>query len=94
MKTGRAALARPTSEKGGMNMDKNDLQAPVETEEKKASPPPHQLKDRVRVCGKWRKRGYKPTKAEWDAWAKKCKDTGRDPKTGRIAEKKKAPDKK
>lgn len=94
MKTGRAILARPIIKEGGMNMDKDNLKAPVETEEKKPAEPPHQLKDNVRVCGKWRKKGYKPTKDEWDAWVIKCKNTDRDPKTGKRIEKKKAPDKK
>ena len=74
-------------------MDK-DLKAPVETEEKKPAEPPHQLKDNIRVCGKWRKKGYKPTKEELDAWLIKCKETGRDPKTGKRIENKKAADKK
>lgn len=94
VKTGRASvkstLARPITKKGGTNVNDKDLEAPAETEEKKAAPPPHQLANRVRVCGKWQKKGYKPTKAEWDAWAQKCKDTNRDPRTGRLIVKKAA----
>lgn len=49
----------------------SDNLAPAETEEKKPARPPHFMRDqRVKVCGKWQKKGYKPTKAEqaiWDA---------------------------
>ena len=75
-------------------MDDKTLDAPVETEEKKAGPPPHQLKSRVRVCGKWQDKAYKPTKAERDAWYAKCKEEGKDPRTGRLIPKKVAPKKK
>jgi len=64
-------------------------EAEVDTEEKKAAPPPHQLKDRARVCGKWQKKGYKPSKEELAAWNKRCKEGNRDPKSGRRIAKKK-----
>ena len=87
-------MARPTITKGGMNMNgKDELEAPAETEERKAAPPPHQLENRVRVCGKWQKKGYKPTSDEQKKWLEKCKAEDKDPKTGRLIVKK-APDKK
>jgi hypothetical protein len=81
-------MARPIIQKGGMNMIEKDLEAPAETEEKKAAPPPHQLSNRVRVCGKWQKKGYRPTAAEQKAWLEQCKAQGRDSKTGRLIPKK------
>ena len=79
-------LARPNLTEGGEDMSNDDLDAPGgTTEEKKTSPPPHFMrKDRVKVCGKWRKKGYKPSKAEQDLWIEKCKVQNRDPKTGQI----------
>lgn len=69
---------------------KDALQAPADTEEKKAAPPPHFLSNaRIRVCGKWQKKGYKPTKAELALWLKKCKAQGRDSVTGALKPKKK-----
>ena len=67
-----------------------ELQAPEEAGETKPAPPPHFLRDeRVKVCGKWQKKGYKPSKAEQDAWNAKCKTAGLDPKTGLKAKAKK-----
>jgi len=73
-------------------MSKDELATSGDTEEKKPAMPPQQLPDRVRVCGRWRPRGYKPTKAERDKWLADCKAQGRDPKTGRIKNDPTAPD--
>lgn len=70
-------------------MTSKDLEVPTDDEKKKASPPPHFMKDkRVKVCGKWQKKGYKPTTAEQKLWVDKCKVQNRDPKTGMLKEKK------
>ncbi len=68
--------------------EKDDLEAPAETEERKAAPPPHQLKNRVRVCGRWQKKGYRPTADEQKIWLEQCRAQGKDPKTGRLIVKK------
>lgn len=95
VKSGRAALARPILKGGKIMTAKADLQAPEDTEEKKPAKPPHFLADnRIKVCGKWQKKGYKPTKSELALWIKKCKSQGRDPDTGAMLPKKKAADKK
>ncbi len=44
--------------------------------------PPHRL-DRIRVCGKWQKPGYKADDAEVAAWKKRCKDRNWNPETGK-----------
>lgn len=72
VRTGRAALARPTITKGGEMADKS----------KTIAKPPHRL-ERIRVCGKWQKPGYEPDDAEVKAWITRCKDRGYDPKTGK-----------
>lgn len=72
-----------------MIMSDKDLEAPAETEEKKPAEPPHKL-PRIRVCGKWQKPGYKPSKAELDQWTEDCKQRGHDPKTGAPAKAKPA----
>ncbi len=59
-------------------------EADVETAEKKEAEPPRHLREsRVRVCGKWQKKGYKPTIEELKLWNERCKVSGRDPKTGK-----------
>jgi len=49
---------------------------------KKVVIPSHRL-ERIRVCGKWQKPGYRADDAEKAAWAKRCKDRGYDVKTGK-----------
>ena len=65
-------MARPIIDKGGEMADKS----------KTVAEQPHRL-ERIRVCGKWQKPGYKPDDAEVAAWQKRCKDRGHDPKTGK-----------
>ena len=43
---------------------------------------PHRL-ERIRVCGRWQKPGYKADDAEQKAWLKRCKDRNYDPKSGK-----------
>ena len=40
-------------------------------------------KDRVRVCGRWQKKGYKASDEEMADWKEKCKRRGWDAKTGK-----------
>ncbi len=56
--------------------------------EKKPAIPPRQNPNNIRVCGKWRPAGYKPSKAEREAWLVKCKRHDLDPRTGRVKPKK------
>lgn len=63
-------------------MSNKDLEAPVATEERKPAPPPHRLKSRVRIMGKWRDKSYRPSKAEEAEWRAKCKRFNLDLRTG------------
>lgn len=72
-KTGRALLARPTSNKGGNMADTAKQKAPARPERQPM----------IRVCGRWQKPGYKADAAEQEAWNKRCKDRGYDPRTGK-----------
>ncbi len=69
----------------------DDLKPPAEKVPAKRQEPPRHLKEaRQRICGRWQKKDYKPSKAEQARWEKHCKATNRDPKTGTL--KVKAPD--
>lgn len=43
----------------------------------------HTEGQRIRVCGRWQKKGYKPSDDEVKKWKERCKDRGWDPKTGK-----------
>ena len=85
VRTGRALLARPNLDKGEEMADKAKVKLPEK---------PYRLKDRVRVCGKWQKKGYQADDEEKAAWAERCKNRGQDPKTGKPKVDKTAPAKK
>lgn len=81
LRTGRALLVRPTTDRGG------------EMAEKKAPAVPYALqKDgmRVRVCGRWQKKGYEADAEEQAKWKETCKNRGWEPKTGKPPVKKAA----
>ena len=80
VKTGRAALARPTTDRD-RNMAK---QNPKVAERTKQLP-------RIRVCGRWQKPNYVASKEEQAAWEQRCKDRNWDPKTGKPKIDKTAP---
>ncbi len=76
LKTGRAICARPKIHRGG-NM--------IEKKTKEPDKPYALQKDgkRIRVCGKWQKKGYKASDEEQAKWKELCKNRGWDPKTGK-----------
>lgn len=82
--TGRPIIGKKISKKGGHDMTEDTLDTPVDTGKRKAAAPPHQLKNRVRICGRWQKKGYRPSAEEVAKWKEHCKDTGKDPRTGRL----------
>ena len=77
--SGRAVIARPITQIGGKVADKKVT---------KQTRPRHLREDRVRVCGRWQKKGYEPDDEEVAAWKQRCKDRDLDPKTGKANEKK------
>ena len=83
--TGRAVIARPIIKIGGKMANKKVT---------KIERPRHLIESRVRICGRWQKRGYEPDDEELEAWKKRCKDRDLDPKTGKAKVKKPAADKK
>lgn len=60
----------------------------------KQEKPRHLSESRIRVCGRWQKKGYQPDDEELEAWEKRCKDRDLDPKTGKAKEQKAAAKKK
>ena len=85
VRTGRALLARPTINKGEEMADKAKGKLPEK---------PYRLKNMVRVCGRWQKKGYQPDDQEQADWEKRCKSRDWNPKTGKPKVDKTAPAKK
>lgn len=77
-KKGRALIARPITKLGGIMSDTKTKQ-PTK---------PYALQidgQRIRVCGKWQKKGYTASDDEQAKWKAVCKNRGWDPKTGKPA---------
>lgn len=75
-KKGRAVIARPIINRGGV-MSNSKTKQPAK---------PYALQidgQRIRVCGRWQKKGYKADDEEQAKWKALCKNRGWDPKTGK-----------
>jgi len=82
VRTGRALLARPSINKGEEMANKAQEKLPEK---------PYRLPNRIRVCGRWQKKGYQPDDEEKAAWEKRCKDRDWNVKTGKPKVDKTAP---